>query len=133
MIFVTDLTLTTSFSSVILLEGDTITLSCTPSIIEIVVLWTYNGKNITQRENILFTPPGLSHVLNITNVGITNSGIYNCHAAVHDGKPVDQNITVSVIGGTVYISGAYELPMAAKEHETYTACQVPSQSKSISN
>ena len=28
-------------------------------------------------------------------------------------------------------SAAYEPPKAAKEHETYTACQVPSQSKSI--
>ena len=27
--------------------------------------------------------------------------------------------------------GAHELPKAAKEHETYASCQVPSQSKFI--
>jgi len=27
------------------------------------------------------------------------------------------------------LPGAYEQPKAAKEHETYAACQVPSQSK----
>ena len=30
-------------------------------------------------------------------------------------------------------TGAYELPKAVKEHGTYTACQVPSQSKSIAD
>ena len=34
---------------------------------------------------------------------------------------------------TYVCTGAYEPPKAAKEHETYTACRVPSQSKLIAS
>ena len=42
-----------------------------------------------------------------------------------DLKYVDYN------GIYTILPGAYELLMAVKEHETYTACRVPSLSKSI--
>ena len=33
----------------------------------------------------------------------------------------------------IIVAGAYEPPKAAKEHETYTVCRVPSQSKLIAS
>ena len=55
-----------------------------------------------------------------------------CLSYYYSGRPVIATITLYPIGRPVR-AGAYELPKAAKEHETYTACRVPSQSKSIAS
>jgi len=94
------LNITRSFSSITLLEGDTITLSCTPSIMEVVLLWTHNGVDVLQNDEISFSPPLLNHNLMITNPKIGDSGIYTCRAAIED-TLIKQNITVNVTAGNV--------------------------------
>jgi len=92
------LTLTAPFSSVTFLAGDTVILSCIPSKMEFVVMWIYDQTNVSQRENITFSPPGLNHTLHITNTSTSDSGIYICRTAVC-GKFIEQNINVSIIEG----------------------------------
>jgi len=95
------LNLVRSFSSVTLLEGNAITLSCTPSIMEVVLQWTHNGEEVMQREDITFTPSILSHSLTIGNTIESDSGKYVCRAALED-MTVDQSITVTVVPGVVF-------------------------------
>ncbi|XP_065903440.1 uncharacterized protein [Dysidea avara] len=90
------ITLTRSFSSVTLLEEDTVTLSCAPSIMEVVLLWTHNEANVVIRENIAFIPPVLNHNLIIRNATTNDSGVYTCRVALGD-QSITGNITLSVV------------------------------------
>jgi len=94
------LNITRSFSSITLLEGNTITLSCTPSIMEVVLLWAHNGVDVLQNDEISLSPPLLNHNLMIANPRIRDSGVYTCRAAIED-TLVEQNITVTIIAGNV--------------------------------
>jgi len=100
--FVTALNLTRLFSSVTLLEGNSITLSCTPSIVEVVLMWSLNGVDVMKRNDVIFSPPSLNHNLIITNPRVEDSGVYRCRAAIDD-ELIEQNITVNVIAG-MYIA-----------------------------
>ena len=94
-----------SFSSVTLLEGNAITLSCTPSITDVVLLWTHNNTEVMQREDIAFSPTILNHNLNIGNTMESDSGVYICRAALEEeDMPVEQTITVTVVPGTCILS-----------------------------
>ena len=92
--------LTRSFSSITLLEGNTITLSCAPSVMEVVLLWTHNGADVIQSDDISFSPLLLNHNLMIVNPRVEDSGVYTCRAAIED-ILVEQNITVNVIPGNI--------------------------------
>ena len=93
------LTLTRSFASVTLLEGDSVIISCTPNIIEAVLFWSYNGTNLTRNtEGIMFTPTGLNHNLEIVNPSAGDSGLYACHSTIED-QPVNETIRVKVVAG----------------------------------
>jgi len=95
-----NLTLTRSFLSVILLEGDPVTLSCTPSMMGFAVLWTHNGMSVIQRADIRFSTLDLSSKLTIGKSKECDSGIYTCSAITDDGNVlVEQNITVNVLLG----------------------------------
>ena len=88
------------FSSVTVLEGNAVTLSCTPSITEAVLVWTHNGTNVEQRNDITYSPPILNHSLIIANARIRDSGVYTCQSC-HAADTLDeQNITVEVIAGS---------------------------------
>ena len=92
--------LTRSFSSIILLEGNTFNLSCTPSTMEVVVLWTHNGIRVLQKRDVRFSPPNLNHTLTIENASECDSGIYTCFAISDDGSVLaGQTITVYVLLG----------------------------------
>ncbi|XP_065910282.1 uncharacterized protein [Dysidea avara] len=94
---ITLLTLTRSFASVTLLEGDSVIISCTPNIIEAVLFWSYNGTNLTRNtEGIMFTPTGLNHNLEIVNPSAGDSGLYACHSTIED-QPVNETIRVKVV------------------------------------
>jgi len=93
------LTLTRSFTSVTLLEGDSVTISCTPNIVEAVLFWSYNGINLTlTTEGIEFTPTGLNHNLILFNPTAADTGQYACHSTIED-QPVTETISVRVVAG----------------------------------
>jgi len=100
VMFCLALNITRSFSSVTQLEGNSITLSCTPSILEIVVLWTHNGTDIMQRNDISFSPPLLNHYLIISNPTLRDSGVFTCRAAIED-TLIEQNISMNIIAGNM--------------------------------
>ena len=93
--------LTRSFTSVTLLEGSTVTLSCIPSVIETVLSWTHNGTDINEDDDTTFSPMNLNHNLTLHNTDVDDSGQYICHAQL-DNEMVEQTITVNVVPG-IYI------------------------------
>ena len=94
--------ITRSFSSVTLLEGSTVTLSCIPSVIETVLSWTHDGAVINEDEDTTFSPLNLNHNIALHNTDVDDSGQYICHAEV-DNELVEQSISVTVVPGTVYM------------------------------
>jgi len=95
--------ITRSFSSVTVLEGDVVTLSCTPSVMECVLVWIHNGTDIKQRNDITYSPPMLNHSLKISNARLGDSGVYTCRSCHAANTLIEKNITVEVIEGK-YIS-----------------------------
>jgi len=92
-----NINITSSFRSVTLLEGGTVTLSCTPSVMGTVLWWTHNGTSVIQRSRgRMFTLPTQNFI--IINAGINASGIYTCRDAM-DNPVLQKNITVTVLPG----------------------------------
>ena len=81
-----------------LLEGNTVSLSCTPSVIETVLSWTHDGRELHEDENTTFLPINLNHDLILDNAVVNDSGQYTCRAVLND-EVVEQNITVTVVPG----------------------------------
>ena len=94
------LMITRSFSSVTLLEGNPITLSCTPSIMEVALMWTHNGAEVMQRTDITYTPSTLNHNLIIGNAMESDSGVYVC-SAVQEDMTIEDTITVNIVPGNL--------------------------------
>ena len=95
--------LTRSFTSVTLLEGSMVTLSCIPSVIETVLSWTHNGEVVNEDEDTTFSPMNLNHNLTLHNTDVDDSGQYVCHTQL-DNEMVEQSITVTVVPGIpIYI------------------------------
>jgi len=93
---VLDIVLERPFSSLILLEGTTITLSCNPTLLpEFVTLsWIHNGNKISDEvDGIAFSPVDKNHNLIIESPVVNNSGIYHCIAA----PSVNLSINVTVV------------------------------------
>ena len=93
--------LTRSFASVILLEGNTVTISCAPNITEAVLYWLYNnnGTNITgSTGRISLFPPGINHNLTIINPVVSDSGNYSCRSVIED-ELVQESINVTIVAG----------------------------------
>ena len=67
---------------------------------EIVLLWTHNGAEVMERNDIAFSPPLLNHNLMITNPTVGDSGVYTCRAATKD-LLVERNISVTVVAGNI--------------------------------
>ena len=99
MKFIIELIVTRSYASVTLLEGNTVTLSCIPSVIETVLSWTHNGTNVNEDKDTTFSPLNLNHNLILDNTDVDDSGQYTC-SAVLDDEIVEQNINVTVVPGT---------------------------------
>jgi len=84
------------FSSVFLLEGDTVTLFCSPTIRRTILWWTHNGTSVMDRTTS--AQPSSTHFLPIMNASIDDSGLYSCCDAM-DRPVLQQNITVTVLPG----------------------------------
>ena len=94
----TELILTRSFSSVTLLEGNTMILSCIPSVIETVLSWTHNGTVVNEDEDAKLSPMNLNHNLILHNTDEDDNGQYICRVVL-DGGIVEQNISVTIVPG----------------------------------
>ena len=77
------------------------TLSCIPSVIETVLLWTHNGEVVNEDEDTTFSPINLNHNIILDNTDVEDSGQYICRAVL-DNEIVEQNISVTVVPG-IYI------------------------------
>ena len=111
----TEISLVRSFASVALLERNAVTLSCTPSIMEIGLSWAHNGTVVNEDENISFFPVNLNHSLTINNAGVEDSGLYTCHVVLGD-EVIEQNISVTVLAG-MYRYNYVLLFVSAKMHK----------------
>ena len=89
----TDISLTRSLSSVTLLEGTSVTISCTPSLQGVPLFWTHNGINITQTGGISLSPNG--HDLMFVDPTTSDSGDYLCHASSSIVEPITVNVLPS--------------------------------------
>ena len=92
-----DFTIQRSFTSVTILEGESVTISCSPSIMEVGLTWLHNGTNIVAEE-IAISPPVLNHNLRIENSLPTHSGVYTCGVKIGE-ITAEQRITVTVLPG----------------------------------
>ena len=72
------ITVETTYSSITILQGDDVTLSCRPSQSDIALQWSYNGSDISSSPHYQFTPPSLNHDLTISHANVTDSGNYVC-------------------------------------------------------
>jgi len=92
-----DVRVETTYSDITILQGDDITLSCRPSISDIVLRWSYNGIDISNSQHYQFTPPSLNHELMIFHANDTDSGNYVC-AFILKNRVIDkQNIVLIVV------------------------------------
>ena len=89
------LTITRSFRSVTILEGESVTISCLPSIPVVTLTWLHNGTNILA-DDITFSTS--KYDLIIKNAVLTYSGVYTC-TATSDGLTAKQNISVTIVAG----------------------------------
>ena len=95
------LRLTRSFTSVTLLEGNTVTISCSPNITEAVLFWVHNDREVNITEStgrIRLFPPGVNHNLTLINPVTADSGVYFCRSVIED-QLVEDNITVTIVPG----------------------------------
>ena len=99
MLFVllTVVTVNTTYSGITILQGDDVTLSCTPSESDVALQWSYNGNDINSSPYYQFTPPFLNHDLTITHASDTDSGNYVCAFKLSNEVINEQSITLTVV------------------------------------
>ena len=95
LLYYTEISLTRSFSSVTLLEGTAVTLSCTPSLQGAPLFWTRNGVNISQSEVVSLSPNGLNYDLIFEDPTASDSGNYLCHASLSIAESITMNVLPS--------------------------------------
>ena len=86
--------MTTTYSSITILQGNNITLSCSPSESDIALQWLYNGSDVSSSPSHHFAPPFLNHDLTITNANDTDSGNYVCAFRLPN---IKQTISLTVV------------------------------------
>jgi len=92
-----DVTVETTYSGITILQGNDITLSCRPSISDIVLQWSYNGIDISNSQHYQFTPPFLNHELMISHPNDTDSGNYVCAFKLKNRVFAWQKIILTVV------------------------------------
>ena len=87
----------TPYSGITILQGDDITLSCSPSQSDIALQWSYNGSYISSSPHYQFTPRFLNHNLTIIHAEDTDNGNYTCAFKLSN-EVIDQtSITLTVV------------------------------------
>ena len=89
--------LDTPYIGITILQGDDVTLSCSPSKLAIALQWSYNDNDISLSINHQFAPPFLNHNLTITNANDTDSGNYVCAFKLKGRVVAQQTINLTVV------------------------------------
>ena len=92
-----DVEIYTPYNGITILQGDDVTLSCTPSLSVIALQWSHNDSGINSSPNRQFAPPFLNHNLTITNANDTDSGDYVCAFKLKGRVVAQQNIKLAVV------------------------------------
>ena len=82
--------------SITVLEGQSVTFSCTPTPNDTMVDWTINGDIIVSSDHITLSPEHLHHTVTISNVATGDSGDYFCFIAALSFNKI---ITLNVLPG----------------------------------
>ena len=83
------------------LQGQQVTLECTPTPGYLPVEWNFNNEEI-DRTNVTFSTPDLQHTLTLDSVAYNDSGEYTCFVPGSFIAPINQIITLNVLSGTLY-------------------------------
>ena len=95
------MTVETKYSGITILQGDSVTLSCTPTKLDIPLQWSYDGNNISNSAHFQLTPSFLNHDLIISHATESDSGNYVCAFKLKD-KVVDQQTIVLTVVPSKY-------------------------------
>jgi len=95
-----ELIVSRSFRSITTLEGESVTLSCSSSIMQLPFTWLHNGEDIVT-GSVTFSPPVFNQNLIIKNALHFHSGVYTCIVTAN-GRTAEQNINVTIVPGTMY-------------------------------
>ena len=88
----------TPYSAITILQGDDVTMSCIPSVLEVALEWSYDGEDISISPQFQFTPSFLSHDLTIIRADDTDSGDYVCSYRLRENKVIAQaSISLTVV------------------------------------
>ena len=86
--------------SVNVLVGQSVTLSCVPTLDDLMVNWTIRGEVISSSDRVSLSPENLQHMLTIRNAAISDSGEYTCYL-VDFPLLVNRTIRLNVLQGTL--------------------------------
>ena len=89
------ITLTVSSRQITILQGDSISMSCIPSNLEIAIQWMFNGMEIADSSNYQLTPNVLNHYLTIPVLDVSDNGTYTCAVDIRD--RVEETITLIIV------------------------------------
>jgi len=92
----------TEVTDLVVFEGQTVHLECTPTIFAASIRWTLNDSDISPDDgnnNINFMPEGLHHQLVIGQPTMADSGEYVCYIDTDVGRPALKTTTLTVIPG----------------------------------
>ena len=92
-----DVGIHTPYNGITILQGDDVTLSCTPSVSDIALQWSYNDDDISSSPNHHFAPPFLNHNLTIANANDIDSGNYVCAFKLKSRVIAQRNINLIVV------------------------------------
>ena len=100
-------TVETTYYGITILQGDDVTLSCTPSESDITLQWSYNGSDISSSPQYQFNPPLLNHDLTIFNASVTDSGSYVCAIELLN---IQETIALTVVASKCdYVRSKYKI------------------------
>jgi len=94
-----EIMLEASAQAFIVLEGQSVSLECTPTPNHLALFWTFNGMIITSFYDVTFVPPDLQHTLIVNDPNFEDSGVYSCLVAGNFLIHVNQTISLQVMGG----------------------------------
>jgi len=90
--------LLTTVRSITALQGQSISFDCIPMPNNTMIQWSHDGRRILSSGQATLSPPNLHHTLSISNLDVSDSGVYTCYV---DGSKqyINRTINVTVLRG----------------------------------
>ena len=95
--FLIDVQIETPYSAITILQGDDVTMSCIPSVLEVALEWSYDDEDISSSSQFQFAPPFLNHDLTIIHADDIDSGDYVCAFKLRDEVIAQASIALTVV------------------------------------